>query len=86
MGGGVATVLVPRRLYKMLAIKFAAKFASFATLIHRSCSSVQHFCRLLVFIALRLWREIYVLFLYLGILFDFKDEQRLVECEVQQIS
>ena len=52
--GGVATVLVPRRLYKMLAIKFAAKFASFATLIHRSCSSVQHFCRLLVFIALRL--------------------------------
>ena len=26
------------------------------------------------------------LFLYIGILFDFKDEQRLVECEVQQIS
>ena len=37
--GEVATVLVPRYkllLYKMLAIKFAAKFASFATLIRRS--------------------------------------------------
>ena len=35
-GRGSCESFGSRRLYKMLAIKFAAKFASFATLIRRS--------------------------------------------------